>query len=289
MGQQRPPIDVFPEVIPAQRAVSNLRTIGRFWWVIAICVLLAGVTGYEISARQAKRYDATAKVLLTNSEPVNVLERRTVGSSLDPERDLNTSVDLVKLTSVAGHVRAQLHLPLRVTELLREVRAAPEGTSNVISITARDKIPARASAIANAFARRYIVVRRQQAQAAYKSAARLAEAQLESLSPAESAVRGPALRERLHELEVAGSLQTGNAQLIDPATLPLTAATPRPKMAAAIAAFVGLLVGALFALALGMIPPLRVGMPVSSANGASAGVVSTPQRDRERERERERA
>ena len=96
-------------------------------------------------------------------------------------------------------------------------------------------------------------------------------------------------RERLHELEVAGSLQTGNAQLIDPATLPLTAATPRPKMAAAIAAFVGLLVGALFALALGMIPPLRVGLPVSSANGASAGVGSSPQQEREREREHERA
>jgi uncharacterized protein involved in exopolysaccharide biosynthesis len=141
MSQQRPPIDVFPEVIPAQRAVSNLRTIGRFWWVIAICVLLASATGYEISARQAKRYDATAKVLLTNSEPVNVLERRTVGSSLDPERDLNTNVDLVKLATVARSVRAQLKLPLNVTELLKEVRAAPEGTSNVISITARDPSP----------------------------------------------------------------------------------------------------------------------------------------------------
>ena len=289
MDNPRPPVDIYPEIVPAQRAASNLRTIGRFSWLIAICVLLAAGAGYEMSARQPQRYDATAKVLLTNAEPVNVLERRTVGPSLDPERDLNTNVDLVKLATVARNVRATLQLPLSVTELLREVRAAPEGTSNVISITARDRSPKRASAIANAFASRYIVVRRQQAQAAYKSAVRLAQAQLELLPPAERAgVRGAALRARSHQLEVAGSLQTGNAQVIDPATPPLSAASPRPKLTAAIGAFVGLLVGALAALALGAIRPLRVRVPVSSANGSSPGAVAPPEREREREREPER-
>jgi uncharacterized protein involved in exopolysaccharide biosynthesis len=296
MGQQRPPIDIYPEIVPARQAASNLRKIGRFWWVVALCVLLASVAGYEISARQPGRYDASAKVLLTNSEPVNVLERRTPGPTLDPERDLNTNVDLVKLTSVASRVRAQLHLPLSVTALLREVKAAPEGTSNVISITARDIVPSRAKAIANAFARRYIVVRRQQAQAIYEQAALLAKAQLKALTPAESAVRGADLLARLHQFEVAGSLQTGNAQLIDPATLPLTPSTPRPKKTAIIAGFIGLLVGIGFALALGAIPPLRVGVPVS-VNGSSAGAASaTPrpagtasEREREQERERERA
>jgi uncharacterized protein involved in exopolysaccharide biosynthesis len=304
MGQQHPPINTYPEIVPARQATWNLRKIGRFWWVIALCVLLASVAGYENSVRQPGRYDASAKVLLTNSEPVNVLERRTPGPTLDPERDLNTNVDLVKLTSVASRVRAQLHLPLSVTALLREVKAGPEGTSNVISITARDTVPARAKAIANAFARRYIVVRRQQAQASYKQAALLAEAQLKALTPAESAVRGAVLLARLHQFEVAGSLQTGNAQLIDPATLPLTPSTPRPKMSAIIAGFIGLLVGIGFALALGAIPPLRVGVPVS-VNGSSAGAASaTPrpagagtgagtaserEREREREQERERA
>jgi uncharacterized protein involved in exopolysaccharide biosynthesis len=287
MDSRRRPIDIYPQIAPAQRAGSNLRTIGRFWWLIAICVLLAAGAGYEISARQPYRYDATAKVLLTNAEPVNVLERTNVGPSLDSERDLNTNVDLVKLATVARSVRAKLQLPLSVTELLREVRAAPEGTSNVISITARDLSPERATAIANGFAGRYIVVRRQQAQAAYKSAAHLAQAQLTLLTPAEIAGgRGAALRERLHQFEVAGSLQTGNAQLIDPATPPLSAASPRPKLTAAIGAFVGLLIGALAALALGAIPPLRVGVPVS-ANGSSAGATAPPQREREREGERE--
>ena len=187
MGQQRPPIDIYPEIVPARQAASNLRKIVRFWWVIALCVLLASVAGYGISARQPSRYDASAKVLLTNSGPncprLNL-------PTLDPERDLNTNVDLVKLTTVASRVRAQLHLPLSVTALLREVKAVPEGTSNVISITARDKVPARAKEIANAFARRYIVARRQQAQVPYKQAALLAEAQLNALTPAERAVRG---------------------------------------------------------------------------------------------------
>ena len=298
MGQQPPPIDIYPEIVPARQAASNLHKIARFWWVIAICVLLASVAGYAISARQPNRYDASAKVLLTNSEPVIVLGRLNLRPALDPERDLNTNVDLVKLATVARRVRAQLHLPMSVTALLREVKAAPEGTSNVISITARDKVPARAKAIANAFARRYIVVRRRQAQVPYKQAALLAEAQLNALTPAERAVRGAGLSARLHQFEVAGSLQTGNAQLIDPATLPLTPSTPRPKRTAIIAGFIGLLVGIGFALALGAIPPLHVGVPVS-VNGSSAvaaGATARPagtgmgsEREREQEQERQRS
>ena len=172
----------------------------------------------------------------------------------------------------------------------------------MISITARDKIPARAKAIANAFARRYIVVRRQQAQVPYKQAALLAQAQLNALTPAERAVRGAGLSARLHQFEVAGSLQTGNAQLIDPATLPLTPSTPRPKKTAVIAGFIGLLVGIGFALALGAIPPLHVGVPVS-VNGSAAvaaGATARPagtgmgserereQEEQERQRSRER-
>lgn len=289
MGQQRPPMDIYPEIVPAQRAATNLRTIGRYWWAVLICVLLAATVGYGFSARQPHNYDATAKVLLTNSEPLNVLAGRTGGSSLDPERDLNTNVDLVKLTTVASAVRAQLHLPLRLTDLLREVQAAPEGTSNVIAITARDKVPARAKAIANAFAQQYIVVRRQQAQSTYKQAAHLAEAQAAALGPADSA-RAAELNARAHQFDVAGSLQTGNAQLIDPATLPLTPATPRPKMAAAIAGFVGLLVGIGFALVLGAIPSMRIGMPHLSVGTSANGTPPTlSDDDLERERDRERA
>ena len=84
MDSRRPPIDIYPEIAPAQRAASNLRTVGRFWWLIAICVLLAAGAGYVISAHQPHRYDATAKVLLTNAEPVNVLDRRTSGSRSTP-------------------------------------------------------------------------------------------------------------------------------------------------------------------------------------------------------------
>ena len=82
-------------------------------------------------------------------------------------------------------------------------------------------------------------------------------------------MRGVALRAQLAQFEVAGSLQTGNAQLIDPATVPLTPSTPRPKKTALIAGFIGLLVGIGFALALGAIPPLHVGVPVS-VNGSAA-------------------
>jgi len=129
------------------------------------------------------------------------------------------------------------------------------------------------------------VVRRQQAQVPFKQAAAL-EAQLKALTPAERAVRGAALRARLAQLEAAGSLQTGNAQLIDPATLPLTPSTPRPKRTAIIAGFIGLLVGIGFALAFGAIPPLHVGVPVSVNGSSAAGTGMGSEREQELERER---
>jgi hypothetical protein len=63
-----------------------------------------------------------------------------------------------------------------------------------------------------------------------------------------------ALRQQLQQLQIAGALQTGAAQVVDVATLPTSAAIPRPKFAAAVAAIIGLLVGALVAIAIGQRP-----------------------------------
>jgi tyrosine-protein kinase len=251
--RDRDSLHAAPMVAPADRASDHLRALGRRWWLIAACSVLAGVGAYELSKQQKPRYHATAKVLLVSAEPVNLLSHSTAAPSLDPERELNTDIALVKLDSVASDVRQRLGLSLTNEELLREVGVSADGLSSLITITASDHSPAKAAAIANAFAARYIQVRREQAQAAYRNAANLAQGRLDQLDEAERAgPQGATLLQRLHQLQATGELQTGGAQLVDPAQVPTTAATPRPKFSAIVGAFIGAIIGAVAALLAGV-------------------------------------
>lgn len=272
------------QFVPAERAQEYLFAIRRRWWLVLAGAVIAGGLAFTISSHGQKLYDASAKVLLSNAEPVNQLLHSTVAPSLDPERQLNTDIALVKLDSVALRVREHLKLPLTMTQLLDEVSVASQGTSNLVEITARDASPRRAAAIANAFAGRYVTVRRNQAQAAYREAAQLAQRQLESLSPAEQrGAQAVTLREQLHLLQAAGALQTGGAQLVDLARVPTSAASPKPKFAAGVAAFVGLLLGVFAAIAAGGTDRRR-GAASEAASRATTSLNGAVADDEERER-----
>ncbi len=250
---EREPSSAATLVSPADRATDHLGALSRRWWLIVACAIVAGAGAYGLSRLQHPRYEATAKVLLSTAEPVNLLSHSTAAPSLDPERALNTDIALVKLDSVARDVRRELSLPLTSVQLLREVSVSAAGLSSLVAITADDRSPTRSAAIANAFAGRYIDVRREQARAAYQTAADLARQRLAQLDAQDLAGRpGAALRAQLRELRTTGELQTGGAQLVDRAQVPTTAASPRPMFSAIVGALVGALIGALAALILGV-------------------------------------
>jgi uncharacterized protein involved in exopolysaccharide biosynthesis len=239
-------------VTPADAASVHIQAIRNRWWMVVLGALVAGAIAYAASASGQKEYAAQASVLLTGAEPVNVLSGTTVPATGDPERDLNTEVALVKLQSVATDVINQLHLSVTPTQLLREVSVTPQGTTNLVAIAATDPKPRQAAAISNAFANRYLVVRRQLAQASYQDAAKLAQQRIDDLSAAQlTQALGRTLRRQMRQLEVTGSLQTGDAQLVDPATPPTSPSAPKPKTAGIVGALLGALIGALAAIAAG--------------------------------------
>jgi uncharacterized protein involved in exopolysaccharide biosynthesis len=270
------------EVPPGDRASLYLESIRRYWWLLVAAMLVTASLTYVISSMKPKLYEGTAKVLLTNSEPINVLLHSTPSPSNDPERDLNTEVALVKLDTVAARVRRELRLPLTTTKLLSEVTVAPQGTSDLLAISARDRSPARAAAVASAFARHYVSSRRQLARSSYESAAALAEGQLAQLTPAERrGIRATDLRVQLRQLATAGALQTGGAQVVAAAGVPTTPVSPRPKFAAAIGGFVGLLIGVAAAIGTGAAERRRSAaarpenvVPTNGHNSDDRGVVS---------------
>ena len=242
------------ELTPTERASPHLRSLVRYSWLVVLLAVIAAASAVVLSKRETKRYDSTATVLLTNSEPVNVLLRSTGLPSGDPERDLNTDVALVKTSPVAADVKRILHLHWTNARLLSEVTARLSGTSNVLTITVRDISPKRAAAIADAFATSYLNFRRQGAQDVYAQAARLATLRLAALTPQQQkSALGASLRQQLQLLETAGSLQTGASQIVGSADVPTSPASPRPKLKGAVAGIAGLLIGSLFAIALGAV------------------------------------
>lgn len=234
---------------PAERVGAYLRALRRRWLLILVVTLFAAGTAYAYSSQATRMYDATARVLLERSDPVDDLFNTGGSFSNDPERDLNTDLALIELTPVVARVQDRLSVPASPSELREQVRATVDGTSNLLRITARDADPRRAAEVADAFAEEYVQFRRAAARTRYAEAAELARSRLAALS--EEARRGPqgrTLRERLRELEIASALQTGGASVAEEAAVPATPATPRPIRAAMLAGFSGFLLGILLAL-----------------------------------------
>ena len=237
--------------VPARQLPDYLDALRRRWRVVVCAVVAAATAAFAIAQLQTEMYRATASLILDNSRPVEVVLQTSAGRSLDPERDVNTSTALVRTSRLAAKVKRELGLPLTVTQILDEVRATTRGNSNVLDITVDDRSPVQAAQIANAFAREYVRFRRDAWRTAYLQAIKLAEKRLAALTPrGRRGAEGRSLRARLADLQTAATLQTGGAQRVDAAKVPIQPAAPQPKRAVAIGAILGLILGAVLAIIL---------------------------------------
>jgi succinoglycan biosynthesis transport protein ExoP len=236
----------------SNQLLEYLRALRRRWRVVALIVVIVTGTALVVSVSGEKQYDATASLLLRNDEPVtSLLDPRGSSGSNDPERDLNTDVELVKVAGVAHAAQRKLRTTQSTDDLLDKISVETSSSSDIVTLKARDKDPARAARIANAFAEAYVEFRTRQARSRYEDTARLAQQQLDQLSPQELAsAQGQALRARQRELQLTASLQSGGAEIVRRASVPTSAATPKPKVAGALGLLLGLLLGAAAVIAL---------------------------------------
>ena len=236
---------------PAQQVADYLKVLRRRWkLILALTVLVTGAA-VALSLTATPRYDATAKLLLRQEEPINQIVQGYGSQSNDPERDANTSVELIKLETVADRVRQRLALDTSPDSLLRQVDTKAEGNSDIVSLTVRDTSPQRAADLANAFAEEYVRFRREAARSTLEEAAALARRQLEGLDPTERATpQGRVLESRLRDLEIAAALQTGGVETVRRAGPPEEPASPRPMMNGVLGAMLGLLFAVFAAVAL---------------------------------------
>ena len=230
--------------------IDYVRAIRRRWPLVLIVAMVVVATALTLSFSSEKQYDASAQLLFGGQQSVDILPDDT-GGQVDPERQLNTDVELIKLDAVAEAVRRRLRLTTPIEELLESVSTETSTSSDIVTVTARAPSGRLAAATANAFVDEYVSFRRRSARESFLSAARLAQTRIDALSPAEQDTEeARQLRARQRELEISAALQTGGVRVVRRAGLPASPARPRPRLSAVLGALLGLLLGAALALAL---------------------------------------
>lgn len=212
--------------------------------MIALCAVVATVAALGISLLQENQYSASASLLFRNPGfAENVFGNTASAPATDPTREAATNEKLVGLNVVAKRTSDRLG-DLTAEEVSGMVSVSAAGEAEIVSVTATSSDPGQARLVANTFARQFIAFRAEADRSKLLQAKRLAEEEYNRLTPEQQAgPRGVALSGGVEKLGILSSLQTGNAELVQPAELPTSPSSPKPLRNAVVAAIIGLLLG----------------------------------------------
>ena len=233
-------------------ATRFLRALRRAWYVIPLCVIVAGAAAFLASASREKQYTASASLLFRESSFDETLFGGVGGSDFeDPDRTAATNVSLVSLPQIADAAAKRL-APITGAEVRRAVAVEPDSGSDVVTISARWSDRETAARMANALAEAYVEFRRDADRRKVRDAAALVRSELRRLEATSAPDQQQStLRRELDQLSVLEALQTGNAEFVQQASPPQGASAPKPRRAALLAGVAGLLIGLLVVLLLG--------------------------------------
>jgi receptor protein-tyrosine kinase len=212
--------------------------------IFLACVVLVPLAAVVVSLLQKKEYSAQAVLLFRDPQ----FDQKLFGTSFvqsqpDPNREAATNLDLVSLPRVAA-LSAQRLRVLTQQQVSSAVSVSSEGQSDLVAIQATWRTPAFAARLANTFANAFIDFRRSSDRSTIRGAEAPLRHQIAALPPASrNGALGQSLQQRLGQLSVLASLQTGNAELVQPAQLPRGPSSPKPVRNAAFGLFFGILLG----------------------------------------------
>jgi capsular exopolysaccharide synthesis family protein len=224
---------------------SLVRVLRRRFPVILACAVLLPAVAVFFSIREQKEYTASASLLFRDPGFAQTLFGSSVLSQgTDPALDAATNIKLVTQGVVADATARALGGDLTGSQIAGAISASSEGQSNVVSVSARDHSPQRAATIANTYAEQYIALRQDADRAKIAQGVSLLQKDYKNLSPA--ARVGPVgrgLQQQLNKLQTLASVQTGNAELTQPADVPSSPSSPRPVRNGIFGGLLGLVLG----------------------------------------------
>ena len=123
----------------------------RRWWILLLGPLVAGASAFGISRSMTPTYQATATLLVNQTQVPGVVQYNDI---LTSERLTNTYAELVEREPVLRDVRTRLGL----TEagLGGKISVSTVRNTQLLRVSARDQVPRLAAEIANTVAQAFI-------------------------------------------------------------------------------------------------------------------------------------
>lgn len=221
---------------------AALRVLRERWWVVVAVPLVTTAIAVGLAMTATKSYEASSRLLIRESSLGGALVGVPDTGGVDPQRLASTSLALVSSNAVAERVKRALRLPDEPSALQHQTTVAAEPDSDLLSVTVSDPDPVRAARIANAFAEQFVAFRRDSDRLTIQQGQQQLQQRIAALSAGQT-TRRRQLEDALAKLQALEVVQTGNAQVIDRATVPTSASSPRPKRDAALAIVLGLALG----------------------------------------------
>jgi tyrosine-protein kinase len=212
---------------------------------IALLALVTMTAALGFSVLQGRKYTATSAILFRQQNlDQTLLGNTALPRSTNPTFQASTNMTLVSLPGIAEHSGAALRPPLSRSQVAGKVSISAASQSDVIDVSASDRIPGRAAEIANAYATEAVQFQRDTDRQAVSTARAQVHAQLASLgSAAKRSPEANALRTREQQLALVSSLQIGNAEVVQPALAPTAPSSPTTLRNAVLGLLVGLVLG----------------------------------------------
>jgi len=234
--------------------------------VIILATFIVTAVALAVALIQPKVFSAQAKVLISEKDTGAAIFGTVLPElSSQPERALQTQVQLVEVRPIAEQTIKKLGLAIAPDDLLEHVDVQGVGQTNVIAISADADSAKGASEIANTMADEYVIASRERKRASIKEAAdeveeRLEQAREEILAlgrkiqesgtsdelTAQLAIATgtyTTLAEKLEQLRINERLESGSGTVVEAAVVEITPISPKPLRNAGIGALVGFVLG----------------------------------------------
>lgn len=226
---------------------ENLTVVWRHKWIVFVSA--AVITSIALAATiffNTPKYQSYAELLQTHSG----IDRALVGtdilqqSSYQPDRDMQNAAELVKSPEVVDAVYKKLGDEVGGQDLLSMINVSLVDKTDIMRITATSTDPQIAADVAGAFSTEYISWRQKSDQQVLENARTPIEEQLRSIPPEEQeSTTYKVLADKAESLKLIQAMQTGNLEIVKPATLSGTPVARNPFMTGFAALFSSLIVG----------------------------------------------
>jgi capsular exopolysaccharide synthesis family protein len=228
-----------PEFSGTKDLLGYLRVIWRWKFLILFFVVAAPAVAYVLELGKPNVYQSSSLVGV-NSTSVNTSVLN--GSGSFQTTNVTAIASLVTTTPVADLAAGLLKPPGSPAQIVGEVTATGDPTTNFIKITAQDRSPKRAAAIANAFAQAITKNLQHSAVSQIQSTIKGIRVQLQHLGRNDPT--RAQLEQELNQLVASTNTQGSEAAILQAATPSTTPAGPHRRRAVEL----GLLIGILLAI-----------------------------------------